>query len=354
MPCLTEIGASRFPAQTTRPRWWRGVRTRSAAAFLMPGSGVFDALRSLDKGLPSRQEQTIFDVASGGHTDAELRSPARSQRIAYKDIAMLAHHFGVSYQAAVYRLKSLRHISHPDSHELLEQEGFGREYLKALMFRDIGVPEDPRYRDRELRSKIAHLAIEAYRREEISRGRVLELSRDPLHQRRHSATSGPSGAGRDRPRGFRDRVRDSRMTTARKKRLIEAVEDYLSGLRRIRASGGATGERSSYGPLAELLNAVGATLKPKVFCVGELADQGAGHPDFGLYTARQVQRGRPREGQVPERGVVEVKSIHQDTHADAGSRADQSLLGPLSSGVGHQPARIHAHRTGRGGTGRIA
>ena len=52
-----------------------------------------------------------------------------------------------------------------------------------------------------------------------------------------------------------------------------------------------------------------------MFCVGELADQGAGHPDFGLYSARQVQGGRPREGQVPERGVVEVKSIHQDTHA---------------------------------------
>ena len=34
-----------------------------------------------------------------------------------------------------------------------------------------------------------------------------------------------------------------------------------------------------------------AGLKPKVFCVGELADQGAGHPDFGLYAAKQVQRG---------------------------------------------------------------
>ena len=148
-----------------------------AATFLMPGSGVVDTMRILDKGLPSRQEQTIFDVASGSHTDVELRPPTRSQRITYKDIAMLAHHFGVSYQAAVYRLKSLRHISHPDSHELLEQEDFGREYLKALMFRDVGEPEDPRYRDRELRSKIAHLAIEAYRREEISRGRVLELSK---------------------------------------------------------------------------------------------------------------------------------------------------------------------------------
>ena len=101
------------------------------------------------------------------------------------------------------------------------------------------------------------------------------------------------------------------------KKLTTAVETYLDDLRRIRASGGATGERSSYGPLANLLNAVGATLKPRVFCVGELADQGAGHPDFGLYTAKQVQRGRPREGQAPERGVVEVKSPHEDLRASA-------------------------------------
>ena len=80
----------------------------------------------------------------------------------------------------------------------------------------------------------------------------------------------------------------------------------------MRASGGATGERSSYGPLANLLDAVGAALKPKVFCVGELADQGAGHPDFGLYAAKQLQKGRPRQGQAPERGVVEVKSAGDD------------------------------------------
>ncbi len=91
-----------------------------------------------------------------------------------------------------------------------------------------------------------------------------------------------------------------------------AVEAYFADLGRVRASGGATGERSSYGPLASLLNAVGASLKPKVFCIGELADQGAGHPDFGLYAAKQVQRGRPREGQMPERGVVEVKSADDD------------------------------------------
>ena len=34
-------------------------------------------------------------------------------------------------------------------------------------------------------------------------------------------------------------------------RLASAVEDYLSDLQRVRASGGATGERSSYAPLAD-------------------------------------------------------------------------------------------------------
>ena len=98
-----------------------------------------------------------------------------------------------------------------------------------------------------------------------------------------------------------------------------AVEAYFSDLRNMRASGGATGELSSYVPLANLMNAVGAALKPKVFCVGQLADQGAGHPDFGLYAARQVQKGRPREGQTPERGVVEVKAAGDDAWATAAS-----------------------------------
>ena len=49
-------------------------------------------------------------------------------------------------------------------------------------------------------------------------------------------------------------------------------------------------------PLANLLNAVGGTLQPKVFCVQEMADQGAEHPDFGLYMTQQVQKGKPKSG----------------------------------------------------------
>ncbi len=96
------------------------------------------------------------------------------------------------------------------------------------------------------------------------------------------------------------------------KKLTVATETYFADLGRVYASGGATGERSSYGPLYGLLNAVGAALRPKVHCVQEPADQGAGHPDFALYSARQMQRGRAREGQLPECGVVEVKPLADD------------------------------------------
>ena len=87
------------------------------------------------------------------------------------------------------------------------------------------------------------------------------------------------------------------------KKLVAAMEAYFADLR--------------YGPLAGLLDAVGATCKRKVFCVQEPADQGAGHPDFGIYTGRQVQKGRPREGQLPEQGVVEVKSADEDASVTA-------------------------------------
>ena len=107
--------------------------------------------------------------------------------------------------------------------------------------------------------------------------------------------------------------------TATTTNLTTAVEAYFAELRRVLASGGATGERSTYPPLAKLIDAVGGALKPKVYCVSEMAEQGAGHPDFGLYAAKQMQKGRRREGQIPECGVVEVKPAGDDAWLTAES-----------------------------------
>ena len=102
-------------------------------------------------------------------------------------------------------------------------------------------------------------------------------------------------------------------------KLKAAVDDYFAELRRIRATGGGTGELSYYPPLNNLLNAVGGSLRPRVSCVSQLAQQGAGHPDFGLFAARQVSKGQPKQGQLPEGGVVEVKPASDDAWITADS-----------------------------------
>lgn len=96
-------------------------------------------------------------------------------------------------------------------------------------------------------------------------------------------------------------------------KLIHIVERYFSRLRDEHGLGAGTDERSYYPALAELLNAIGHELKPKVLCLSDLANVGAGHPDFGLYAANQIQKGEPRKGQPPERGVVEMKGVDDET-----------------------------------------
>jgi hypothetical protein len=102
----------------------------------------------------------------------------------------------------------------------------------------------------------------------------------------------------------------------------QIVTRYLNRLTEIRSTGGATNETSYYSALERLLNDVGITLRPQVICNGQLRSQGAGHPDFGLYSRGQCSRGQPREGQgeIPERGVVEVKGLSDDTWQTANTR----------------------------------
>ena len=99
------------------------------------------------------------------------------------------------------------------------------------------------------------------------------------------------------------------------KKRSDAVQRYFLGVADVHDSGGGTNEQSYYPPLANLLNAVGETLEPQVKCVVELRDQGAGHPDMGLYSARQLRKGEDRP--LPERGVVEVKPPDEDAHETA-------------------------------------
>ena len=151
-----------------------------AAAFLMPRGGVYEVLQRLGKRSRGSPQQLIYDAASDGSIESEMRSPPRAQRVTCKDAVIVARRFGVSYRASVYRLRSLRYVSQAECANLLEREELGRDYLRVLGVREeqnqAVRAEDSRTRYRELGTEIATLAVEAYRREEISRGRLLELS----------------------------------------------------------------------------------------------------------------------------------------------------------------------------------
>jgi hypothetical protein len=95
------------------------------------------------------------------------------------------------------------------------------------------------------------------------------------------------------------------------------VAEYFNELHMI--SGVGVPETSGYPALRNLLNAVGDTLKPKIAAVIHPANAGAGIPDGGLYSARELRKhgaGSPSLLDMkPERGVVEVKPLSQDLSA---------------------------------------
>ena len=93
----------------------------------------------------------------------------------------------------------------------------------------------------------------------------------------------------------------------------QIAEEFFESVRRVRALGAGTPETAYYPALHTLFERVGGSLTPKVFALSQLANTGAGSPDYGLFAASQVQKGEPRSGQMPERGVVELKAVADDS-----------------------------------------
>jgi hypothetical protein len=91
---------------------------------------------------------------------------------------------------------------------------------------------------------------------------------------------------------------------------MHVLETYLARLHQICATERGTPELSYRAALENLLNAVGGGLDPAVQATAELADTGAGRPDFGLFDSRS--------GDL--RGAVEVKPVADDVPQTADGR----------------------------------
>jgi transcriptional regulator with XRE-family HTH domain len=141
-----------------------------AAAFLLPEDGVRSFVEALGKGKPSRAYFEVFDEE--GSLDVEGRSESGSQTLQLYDVVQLAWHFAVSRLSVLYRLRNLRLLTEGEFDLLkrLDQAGRGKEIENLLGF------EVPDRRPSEFRHRFLGLALEAYRRDEISRSKLRELA----------------------------------------------------------------------------------------------------------------------------------------------------------------------------------
>lgn len=146
-----------------------------AASFLMPDEGLRRVIEGLGKGRASRSHQDIGD--EGVALRAEARARPGSQEIQIYDVVHVAHAFGVSTTAALYRLGNLRPslmtAAQRDRLKELIDRRVDAEAREALGLRQ---PQDLYETHDQIRHRIVGLGLEAYRQEIISRGKLADLA----------------------------------------------------------------------------------------------------------------------------------------------------------------------------------
>lgn len=143
-----------------------------AANFLMPEDGIRQFLGTLGKGSTSRLHAEVFDEA--GVVPIDSRTAGGSQDLQIYDVVKLAHHFGVSVLSALYRLLNLKLVADKQFQEMkqMDTDGLTKQVADLLGLAEISEDENLSafYR------RYLVLALEAYRREKISRRKLIEIA----------------------------------------------------------------------------------------------------------------------------------------------------------------------------------
>lgn len=151
----------------------REVRANSfGASFLLPEDGVRQFVASIGKGASSRLYAEVYDEA--GVVPIDARTEAGTQELQLYDVVRLAHSFGVSVPSSLYRLRNLKLMSEREFERLksLDEEGRSRRIAEFL-----GLPAiDARAPKTEFYRRYLSVALEALRREKISRAKFFELA----------------------------------------------------------------------------------------------------------------------------------------------------------------------------------
>lgn len=143
-----------------RTELWEVRSNAFAASLLLPPAGVRAFVESIGKGRGDRSLR-IFDEDEA--LTARERAEVTSRPIGPHDVASLASFFGVSYDAATYRLQNVGLITNDERERLASQGDLFR--VKSTV-EPVGS---------ELHGRLVNLAFDALRAGLISAGRFREL-----------------------------------------------------------------------------------------------------------------------------------------------------------------------------------
>lgn len=148
-----------------------------AAAFLMPPDGVASQLDRMGKGPSIRRGMADPDVVTGKQVDVEGGQLPDPFTITPHDIVTLARRFCVSHEAMIWRLQRLGHITPEMRTSLLDGAALAQEYAGLLEPQESGAA-DPRQDsgEAEFRYHLMHMALEAFRMEVITGGRLRQAA----------------------------------------------------------------------------------------------------------------------------------------------------------------------------------
>jgi|SRR5579885_478564 Zn-dependent peptidase ImmA (M78 family)/transcriptional regulator with XRE-family HTH domain len=169
---LDRIAAGRISRASDRTDLIEVRANAFAASFLMPVEGVRQYVAALGKGASSRIHAEIFDEA--GVVPVDARTEPGSQSLQLYDVVPMAHFFGVSVLSALYRLRNLRLLSDAEFDHLKEQDQEGRsEEIRTGL--NLPAVEGAAHAG-EFSRRFMSLALEAYRRERITKSKLRQLA----------------------------------------------------------------------------------------------------------------------------------------------------------------------------------
>jgi len=144
-----------------------------AAAFLLPKAGVEAFFESIGKTGGTR---TVLAIGGAKEPhEAEQRRTAKSIAIRLYDVVHLQHHYGVSWNATVYRLQNLGVITKEECQELLAKSEEAKALRHLIKIDTSDTEKEKKFETHDFNMRFFCLAVDAFCQEMISHSRLKEL-----------------------------------------------------------------------------------------------------------------------------------------------------------------------------------